>query len=330
MMQAWKNMINARPRLRKVEIAFSKYSVVFGMFLIIAIFGLISDNFLTVRNLNNILSSAAPLFFMTMGLSFVILTGSIDLSIGSICTCTCVFVGLYISEMGNAIFLAVIAIGIAAGLLNGLLVSTLKMPSFIVTLCTTSIWKCAALLLSGGSSSSIPSAAWPIFGWSRINLFIFPFSYILALALWAAFVFIERFSTMGKSIYAVGVNVGAARMAGIQIGRAQITAYLLSGIGSALAGAFYALRLRASAPTVGDSLTLVAIASIVLGGTSLAGGKGTVANTLPSVISVVILQSTLKVIGLDAYWQDIVFGIVLIGAIYINSDRTALKDLIIK
>jgi ribose/xylose/arabinose/galactoside ABC-type transport system permease subunit len=135
---------------------------------------------------------------------------------------------------------------------------------------------------------------------------------------------------MGKSIYAVGVNVGAARMAGIQIGKAQITAYLLSGIGGALGGAFYALRLRASAPTVGDSLTLVAIAIIVLGGTSLAGGKGTVANTLPSVITVVILQSTLKVIGLDAYWQDIVFGIVLIAAIYINADRSAVKEMVIK
>ncbi|MDR1903863.1 MAG: ABC transporter permease [Treponema sp.] len=309
---------------------FSRYSVVIGMVIVILVFGLLSDNFLTARNFTNILSSAAPLFFMAMGLCFVILTGSIDLSTGAICTCTCVFVGLYIGRMGNAIFLAVLLIGVLAGLLNGVLVSTLKMPSFIVTLCTTSIWKCAALILSGGSSRSIPLEFWPIFEWFRASWFIFPASYLIALAAWGLFVFIERFSSMGKSIYAVGVNVGAARMAGIQIGKAQITAYLLSGIGSAIAGAFYALRLRASAPTVGDSLTLVAIAIIVLGGTSLAGGKGTVANTLPSVITVVILQSTLKVIGLDAYWQDIVFGIVLIAAIYINSDRSTIKDMIIK
>jgi ribose/xylose/arabinose/galactoside ABC-type transport system permease subunit len=309
---------------------FSRYSVVIGMVIVILVFGLLSDNFLTARNFTNILSSAAPLFFMAMGLCFVILTGSIDLSTGAICTCTCVFVGLYIGRMGNVIFLAVLLIGVLAGLLNGILVSTLKMPSFIVTLCTTSIWKCAALILSGGSSRSIPLEFWPIFEWFRASWFIFPASYLIALAAWGLFVFIERFSSMGKSIYAVGVNVGAARMAGIQIGKAQLTAYLLSGIGSAVAGAFYALRLRASAPTVGDSLTLVAIAIIVLGGTSLAGGKGTVANTLPSVITVVILQSTLKVIGLDAYWQDIVFGIVLIAAIYINSDRSTIKDMIIK
>jgi ribose/xylose/arabinose/galactoside ABC-type transport system permease subunit len=330
MNKAEKSGIALNPFFKTAEKILARYSVVIGMFVVILVFGLISENFLTTRNLNNILSAAAPLFFMAMGLSFVILTGSIDLSIGSVCTCTCVFVGLYIGKMGNAVFLAVILIGILAGLLNGILVSTLKMPSFIVTLCTTSIWKCTALILSGGSSRSIPSEFWPVFNWSRINLFIFPLAYVVALLVWALFVFIERFSTMGKSIFAVGVNIGAARMAGIQIGKAQITAYLLSGIGSALAGAFYALRLRASAPTVGDSLTLVAIAVIVLGGTSLAGGKGTVANTLPSVITVVILQSTLKVIGLDAYWQDIVFGIVLIAAIYINADRSVIKDMIIK
>jgi ribose/xylose/arabinose/galactoside ABC-type transport system permease subunit len=309
---------------------FARYSVVLGMLVIMLVFSFFSENFMTVRNLINILSAATPIFFMAMGLFFVILTGSIDLSTGSICTCTCVFVGIYIGQMGNAVFLAVILIGVFAGLLNGVLVSTLKMPSFIVTLCTTSIWKCAALILSGGSSRSIPIEFWPIFNWSRINLFIFPLTYVFALTVWIIFIFIERFTSMGKSIYAVGVNVGAARMAGIQIGKAQITAYLLSGVGSAISGAFYALRLRASAPTVGDSLTLIAIAVIVLGGTSLAGGKGTVANVLPSVITVVILQSTLKVIGLDAYWQDIVFGIVLIAAIYINSDRSALKDMVVK
>ena len=330
MEKSGKSNSTLNPHLYIVNKIFSKYSVVIGMLVVIIVFGLISENFLTVRNINNILSSVVPLFFMAMGLSFVILTGSIDLSIGSICTCTCVFVGLYIGKMGNTIFLVVIIIGFIAGLLNGFLVSTLKMPSFIVTLCTTSIWKCIALILSGGSSRSIPNEFWPIFSWARINIFIFPLTYIIALVVWAFFVFIERFSTMGKSIYAVGVNVGAARMAGIKIEKAQITAYLLSGIGSALAGALYALRLRASAPTVGDSLTLIAIAVIVLGGTSLAGGKGTVANTLPSVITVVILQSTLKVIGVDAYWQDIVFGIVLIVAIYINGDRSAIKDLILK
>jgi ribose/xylose/arabinose/galactoside ABC-type transport system permease subunit len=135
---------------------------------------------------------------------------------------------------------------------------------------------------------------------------------------------------MGKGIYAFGANASAARMAGVQIEKAQITAFLMSGIGSALSGAFYALRLRSYSPNIGDSLNLFAIAAVVLGGTSLAGGKGTVAATLPSVITVIMLQSALKIVGLDAYWQNIVFGVVLIGAIYINADRSGSKDIIIK
>jgi ribose/xylose/arabinose/galactoside ABC-type transport system permease subunit len=285
---------------------------------------------LSVLNIRNILSNAAPLFIMVMGLSFVILTGSIDLSTGAVCSCTCVLVGIYIGDVGNGIFLVVIAIGVVAGFLNGLLISRLKMPSFIVTLCTLSIFKCAALVISGSFSKSIPIDKWPVISWSFVSWFVLPVSYVIAMVLYFGCFFMERKTTMGRSIYAVGANVSAARMAGIQIEKAQVTAFLLSGIGSALSGAFYALRLRSYSPNIGDSLNLFAIAAVVLGGTSLAGGKGTVANTLPSVITVIMLQSALKIVGLDAYWQNIVFGIVLIGAIYINTDRSGSKDVVVK
>lgn len=301
-----------------------------GTLLIFIVFCILDSSFLSARNIINILQSAAPIFFMVIGLSFVILTGGIDLSTGAICACVCVFTGLYINQLGNSIFIFVILIGAAAGFLNGILISLLKMPSFIVTLCTLSLWKCATLIISDAGSQSIPVEAWPIFAWSAKVFGIFPVPYIIAIAAYLLFFFVERCTSMGKSIYAVGANVLAARMAGISIKKAQIGAYLLSGVGSALAGAFYALRLRASVPTIGDSLNLLAIAAVVLGGVSLAGGKGTVANALPSVITVVMLQTALKVIGLDAYWQNIVFGIVLIAAIYINADHSAGKEAIIK
>jgi ribose/xylose/arabinose/galactoside ABC-type transport system permease subunit len=320
----------ANRRLNVIGKYLSKYSAALGMLLFFFVFSAISNNFLSVLNIRNILSNAAPLFIMVMGLSFVILTGSIDLSIGAVCSCTCVLVGIYIGDVGNSIFLAVIAIGIVAGLLNGLLISMLKMPSFIVTLCTLSIFKCAALVISGSFSKSIPIDKWPVISWSFVSWFVLPVSYAIAMVLYFGCFFMERKTAMGRSIYAVGANVSAARMAGIQIEKAQVTAFLLSGIGSALSGAFYALRLRSYSPNIGDSLNLFAIAAVVLGGTSLAGGKGTVANTLPSVITVIMLQSALKIVGLDAYWQNIVFGIVLIGAIYINTDRSGSKDVVVK
>ncbi|GMO17327.1 MAG: ABC transporter permease [Spirochaetaceae bacterium] len=307
-----------------------KFSSFIGMLIIFIVFCILDSSFLSVRNITNILQAAAPLFFMVMGLSFVILTGGIDLSTGAVCSCVCVFVGLYISGIGNMVFFAVILIGIAAGLLNGVLTAFLKMPSFIVTLCTLSLWKCATLIISDAGSKSIPVETWPVFSWASKVFFVFPVPYIIALFVFALFVFVERRTSTGTAVYAVGANVLAARMAGIDIKKTQVMAYILSGVGSALAGAFYALRLKASVPTIGDSLNLVAIAAVVLGGLSLAGGRGTVVNALPSVITVVMLQTALKVVGLDAYWQNIVFGIVLIIAIYINSDAGSAKDAIIK
>jgi ribose/xylose/arabinose/galactoside ABC-type transport system permease subunit len=308
----------------------NKFSSVIGMLLFFFIFCLISENFLSVLNIRNILSNAAPLFIMVTGLSFVILTGSIDLSTGAVCSCACVLVGVYIGDVGNKIFFLVILVGVIAGLMNGILVSKLKMPSFIVTLCTLSIFKCAALVISGSFSKSIPIDKWPVIEWSFKSFFVFPVTYLAALVVYLICFCIERYTTMGRGIYAFGANASAVRMAGVQIEKAQITAFLMSGIGSALSGAFYALRLRSYSPNIGDSLNLFAIAAVVLGGTSLAGGKGTVAATLPSVITVIMLQSALKIVGLDAYWQNIVFGVVLIGAIYINTDRSGSKDIIIK
>jgi ribose/xylose/arabinose/galactoside ABC-type transport system permease subunit len=300
------------------------------MLLIFFIFTLLSSNFLSVRNINNILSSAAPLFFVVIGLSFVILTGSVDLSTGGVVSATCVIVGLYIGDVGNKILWVALAVGVVAGLLNGLLISLLKIPSFIGTLCTYSIWKCVALILSGSFNKAIPLDKVSVIAWSREIWFLFPVTYLIALGIYLIALFIERYTTMGKSIYAIGANVGAARMAGISIVKAQIAAYLMCGIGSALCGAAYALRTRSSYPSIGDTLNLLAMAAVVMGGTSLAGGKGTVATTLPSVITMVMLQTALKVLGLDAYWQEIVFGIVLLGAIYINADRSGSKDVIIK
>ena len=321
---------NSNKYLRTAVKYLGKYSSVIGMVLIFIVFCLFTENFLSVRNITNILSTAAPLFFVVTGLTFVILTGSVDLSTGAVVSCTCVIVGLYIGEAGNIIILAALAVGVIAGLLNGLLISLLKIPSFIGTLCTMSIWKCAALVLSGSFNKAIPIDQWPVIGWSREVWFVFPVTYVIALVVYLGAIFIERYTTMGKSIYAVGANVGAARMAGINIVKAQIAAYLFSGVGSALSGICYALRLRASTPNIGDTLNLLAMAAVVLGGTSLAGGKGTVSTTLTSVITIVMLQTALKVLGMDVYWQEIVLGIVLVGAIYLNADRSRSKDVIVK
>lgn len=329
----WKVKIKqavTKQKTRRILSKIADFSVVFSMVLIFFAFSLFNKNFISLQNIQNILSGAAPLLFMAMGLTFVLITGSIDLSTGAVCSCTCVITGLYIGDVGNKIFLFILVIGILAGLLNGMLVTLLKMPAFIVTLCTTSIWQCVALVLSKGASKSIPIDSWHVIEWAKIKIFGIPTLFVVSALIWLVFVFVEKCTVMGKSIFAVGANEQAARMMGLNSNQARITAFLLSGVGSALAGACYALRLKSSAPTIGSNLNLLAVAAVVLGGTWLSGGKGSVLRTLPSVITVIMLQSALKVVGLDAYYQEIIFGTILIIAIYLNSDKSRSKDVIIK
>jgi ribose transport system permease protein len=308
---------------------FSQYFVIISTVIIFLVFGMMNKNFLGAKSIQNILSSAAPLLLMAGGITFVLLCGSIDLSTGAICTCACVITGLYITKVGNIVFLWITVIGILAGLLNGFLVARLKLPSFIVTLCTLSIWKCIALVISGGKSQNIPLNKESYVNWAKTSIYGIPILFIIALVVFLFLVFVERSTAVGKRIYATGANEKAARMMGVNTVIAKITAFLLSGIGSALSGAFYALRLRSSIPTIGDNLNLLAIAAVVLGGTQLFGGEGSVLRTLFGVISVTIIQSGMNVIGVDAYWQNIVFGLILIVTIFLNSDKIN-KDVIMK
>lgn len=317
-------------KLKKINYSnLSQYIVIVSTIIIFFAFGAFNANFIRGKNIQNILASAAPLLLMSGGITFVLLCGSIDLSTGAICTCTCVLTGLYVTEIGLFdTFLLVLAVGILAGLLNGVLIAVFKMPSFIVTLCTLSIWKCVALVLSGGASQNIPLDKMHMLDWAKATPAGIPILFLISIVVLLIYFFVERFTVVGKSIFAVGANEQAARLMGVNIKVSKLTAFLLSGIGSALSGAFYALRMRSSIPTIGDSLNLLSIAAVVLGGTQLFGGVGSVSRTLFGVISVVVIQSGMNVIGVDAYWQNIVFGLILILTIFLNSDKSSLEAII--
>ena len=133
--------------------------------------------------------------------------------------------------------------------------------------------------------------------------------------------FIQKYTTIGRKIFAIGANEKAARMMGVQIKSTRYAAYIISDIGAGIAGYLYALRLKSSSATLGDSLNLLAISTVVLGGTWLSGGHGSVTRTMPAALTVMMLQTAMKVVRLDAYYQDITFGLILIIAIMINSDH---------
>ncbi len=305
------------------------YLSIISIILVTSILTMLNPNFLSGENIKNILTDTAPLLAMAGGVTFVLFLGSIDLSTGAVCSFTCVVTGMYIGEIGNWIIPIVLLIGVFAGLVNGILFTKLKIPSFIVTLCTLSIWKCAALLLSGGAPYGIPVKKWDIIKWAKITFGDVPILFVIAMVVLLLYYVLQSRLIVGKTIFATGANERAASMMGLKLMPAKICAFVLSGVGSALAGIFYAIKLKSSLPSIGDSLNLMAIAAVALGGTALTGGKGSVLKTLLGAVLVIIIQNGLNVIGVDAFWQQIVFGLLVIYAIYMNADKSG-SDVIVK
>lgn len=308
---------------------YSKYMCLISIVLVFGVFGLIIPSFLGAYSLQNMMVEAAPLLLMAGGLSFVIYTGGIDLGAGAMVSCTCVLTGIYVAKMGNVILPVMLLIGVLMGALNGVLVTKLKLPSFIVTLCTTNFWSYVALKLCPNGSEIVPLDKRYMVNWLTQKIAGIPAIFIIALVFVVLLYIFQQYTVYGRAIYAVGANVSAARLAGVNTDAAQISAFVVSGACSALAGALYAYKLKSAVPTVGDALTLTAIASVALGGTSMAGGRGSVLRTVIGVITITGVTSGLNMLGVDPLWKDIVVGVILIGAVCLNSD-TKERDLIIK
>ena len=307
----------------------SKNLFVVSIPLVVIIFSLIEKNFVSWYNISNMLYNICPLLMVAGGLTYVLMLGSIDLSTGALCSCTCVLAGLNIGAMGNKIILLMILLGVVAGLVNGLLVAILKMPSFIATLCTQSIWTCVALVASNGTSSSISQADRAIIEWTKFKILDLPIIFWITVVLFAGLIFLEKKTSIGKALTAVGANANAARMAGVNIPLVQIACFLVCSLCSSITGVWYALMLKGAIPTIGNNIGLMGIASVAVGGTSLAGGNGSVVRTIFGCATIIMIRTGLNVIGTDAFWQDIIFGVILVLALVMNSDRS-MKNRVVK
>ena len=288
---------------------------------LLAVFTSINPRFIGAYSLENILTVAAPLLILSFGATFVIVTGSIDLSVGAIVSASCVIFGMTFPSLGNWSILVALAFGFVAGSVNGLLFTWLRIPSFIVTLSTMALWKSVALILVGGGAKGIPMELWTGLRWADFELGIVPIVFLIALVAFGVFLFIQSKTPLGRSIFAVGANERASRMFGLKVSSTKLWAYVASGVGSGLAGALYSIELKTSQATIGDPLTLLSIAAVVLGGTPLTGGRGSVMRTLLGALLVVIIQNGLNTAALDPYWQQIVFGAFTILAVFLNSER---------
>lgn len=296
---------------------------------LVAVFTAVNPRFIGPNSLANLFSAAAPLLCLSLGATFVIITGSIDLSVGAIVSAACVIYGTTFPVLGNWSMIVAVLFGFAAGSVSGLLFTWLKIPSFIVTLAASALWGSVALIMVGGGAKGIPMQLWKALRWADVSVGVVPLLFLISLVVFALYYFVQSKTAVGTAFFAVGGSERAARMFGLKVSSTKFWAFALSGVGSALAGAFYSIQLKTSIASIGGPLTLLAIASVVIGGTPLTGGRGSVLRTLLGALLVVIIQNGLNVAAVDPYWQQIVFGAFTILAVYLNSERGG-RNLIVK
>jgi ribose/xylose/arabinose/galactoside ABC-type transport system permease subunit len=290
--------------------------VILGAILLEAIvFAAIAPHFLSFENLINIALSIAVIGILAVGMTFVILTGGIDLSIGSVVALGGVAAAIVTrkTEFGSLGFAAALGIGLLSGAFNGAAIAYFRVPPFVVTLAVLTIARGLAFIYSEGRSmGDLPES------FSRFGKSVFlgvPYAVWLMLAAFAAGWFVLRNTTFGRYVYAVGGNREAAFLSGINVKSVTLRVYVLNGLLVGLAAIALASRLGAGLPNSGLQYELDVIASRVVVGTSLSGGRGSVVSTLFGTIFSGVLNNGLNLVSVDAYVQKIVLGAVILLAV---------------
>lgn len=296
-----------------------------GMFIIllmlIAAMAVFAPNFTEVTNVLNILKQTSITAILAAGMTLVILTGGIDLSVGSILALSGVL-SVLMTNAGLHPLLAMAAgmgMGAAAGAINGYLTAVPKLPSFVVTLGSMTYLRGLAYVISGGYPIALENDLFKFLG-SGYILGI-PTPIYIMLVIFGIMYFLLNYTMFGRHVYAIGGNEEAARLTGIKVERSLIRVYAISGLLAGIAGIVMAGRLFSAQPTGGTGYELDAIAAVVLGGTSFVGGFGRIQGTLIGVLIIGVLTNGLVLLNVDFYWQMIVKGAVIVAAVLLDRIR---------
>lgn len=296
--------------------------VLTGLLALAALLSVLTPRFLDPYNLLNVVKQSAIHAVLAFGMTFVVLTGGIDLSVGSVLAlagAVCAGVGLA-HGMGWGV-LAGLAVGLAAGLANGLAVTRLQVPPFIATLAMLTVARGATLTYTGGRPiTGFPDAFRALAEGTVAGI---PGPALIMLGLFGLSALVLGFTPLGRQVYAVGSNPEAAYLAGIPVDRVRLWAYALSGLFAGVAGILLAARLDSAQPTAGVGYELDAIAAVVLGGTRLAGGAGSVTGTLIGNLIIAVLNNGLNLLNVPAFYQQIVKGLVILLAVVLDRSRLA-------
>lgn len=303
------------------------------------LFSILSRSFRSYSTLITLFSYSYYITFMAIGVTFVIISGGVDLSLGTCMICDALIGGLLISK-GCPVIIAMLLtliVGLLFGLLNGYLVAVLKLPPFIATLGTMMIGRGIGSIAVSGMSITWPMKGFEQ-GWFR-SIFrvqaggiMLPVGLVFVIIIVIIMSFFLNHSKSGRYIIAIGSNTEAARLSGIPVAKYYIVSYAISGVFTALASIAYAATFQAIAPGTGAGLELDAIGSAVIGGASMTGGVGSVTGTMMGVFIMSLLKTGLPFLGLQANWQQIISGIILclaVGFDVVKNKRLARRKSIV-
>jgi erythritol transport system permease protein len=314
-----------------------------ALFAVLIFFSIFAPNFLSSANFVLMSKHVALNAFLALGMTYVIITGGIDLSVGStVGLCGMVAGGLILNGVdlpgGWTVYfnvfevvLITLGVGVLIGVINGLLITRLNVAPFIATLGTLYVARGAGLLLSEGAT--FPNLVGKAelgtqgFGWiGGTRLIGLPVSVWLLIFVALVAAYVSRYTPIGRHIFAVGGNERAARMSGVRVNRVKMAVYMFSGFCAAIVGIIISSELMASHPATGESFELNAIAAAVLGGTSMSGGRGSVGGTIIGAFVIGILSDGLVMMGVSSFWQMVIKGLVIIFAVVVDQAQRRLQQ----
>lgn len=288
-----------------------------GLILLCIFLSVATDTFMSARNLLNVLDQITVLGIMAVGMTMVILIGGIDLAVGSVMALTMMVMGYAANQVGLPLPVGILlALGVAAltGAISGLLITALGVPAFIATLAMMSVARGLANMITDGQQIVGFPSWFSLLAYTRYGGFLTLTVAVMLVVFILGWIYL-RYTSGGRSLYAIGGNQEVARLAGINVNLYTIGVYVVSGLLAGLAGVVLAMRLDSVQPTAGVSYELDTIAAVVIGGTSLSGGKGGILGTIIGVLIIGVLRNGLNLLGVSPFTQAVVIGVVIALAV---------------
>lgn len=299
------------------------YGSFIALIFLVIVIGAISPDFRTVNNFLSLLRQSAINGLIAFGMTCIILTGGIDLSVGSVLALTSIICAhtIKIGLPAPLSMLIALIFGIILGTISGLMVTKSRLQPFIATLITMTGYRGLTMILSGGKPISRLGNNLLLNQIGKGSFLGIPIPVWILIIFFAIFLFILKKTVLGRQIYATGSNAKAAELAGININNIKLIVYAVSGFMASLSGLILVSRLGSAQPTLGSGYELDAIAAVALGGTSMTGGRGKITGTLIGILIIAVLNNGLNIIGVSSYYQDVVKALVIFLAVISDRNR---------